>query len=288
MQLRDQPVAVRRVEPLSADWRSAHCAGGTFDTARRAPTRAVEGVIRTPQHMLLVTLRGGAERLRVSSDCGHRYDGPDRAGLVSFVPAHCERRLAMTRVSSEWASLSLPASLVDGISRAGVSIGTFTNAEDALLSGLVREMASVMQAEGGFEPAYAEAMTTAAAHHLVRRYGVPDEARNGPAGRLTLWQRRRVEAFIEAHLAGDIRIADLAREARLSPGHFHRAWRATTGQSPLAAIHATRVRRALTLLLVENCTVAEVALQVGFLSPGHFARVFRSVTGRSPSEIRRG
>jgi hypothetical protein len=84
---------VRRVEPLASNWRSACWSAGSFDTGRRSATDVVEGLIRTPHHMLLVNIRGGAEHLTVATDCGHRYEGPDRPGAVSFVPGNCERRL---------------------------------------------------------------------------------------------------------------------------------------------------------------------------------------------------
>lgn len=62
----------RRVEPLSTEWRSFQWAGGAFDTARRSYTERVEGIICTPQHLILVTLKGGAEYQEVEASCGHR------------------------------------------------------------------------------------------------------------------------------------------------------------------------------------------------------------------------
>jgi AraC family transcriptional regulator len=88
-------------------------------------------------------------------------------------------------------------------------------------------------------------------------------------------------------LSATIRVADLADLAQLSEGHFHRAFRASTGQTPLEFVHARRVAMAKQLLASSKLSVAQMAFRVGFLSPAHFSRVFRSVTGQSPSQYRR-
>jgi hypothetical protein len=74
----------RRVEPLSTQWRSYQRAGGAHDTARRSYTERVEGMICLPQHLILVTLKGGAEYQEVEASCGHRFVGSDHPGTVSF------------------------------------------------------------------------------------------------------------------------------------------------------------------------------------------------------------
>jgi AraC family transcriptional regulator len=264
---------------------------GVFDTARRPFTRLVEGRMRTPQHLLLVTLRGGADRLEVSTDCGHRYDGADRAGAVSFVPAHCQRQLRMHGVRSEWASIAFRPDLVDEIlqeeARGGrLEIAPFTNAEDAFLAGLVGELGRHLDADGALDALYAETMGLAAVRYLARRFGRP--AAPLPAAKLAPWQMRRIAALVEAKLGEEIRIADLAAAIGLSAGHFHRAFRATTGKTPLAHVTEARIRRAIGIAATEPLSVAELALRVGFASPSHFARLFRRATGVAPSRLRRG
>ena len=52
--------------------------------------------------------------------------------------------------------------------------------------------------------------------------------------KLAPWQVRRVTEFVDADVGADLRIADLAALIGVSVGHFHRAFRATTGRTPLA------------------------------------------------------
>jgi AraC family transcriptional regulator len=126
----------RRVEPLSTEWRSFHWAGGAFDTARRSYTERVEGIICTPQHLILVTLKGGAEYQEVEASCGHRFVGSDHPGTVSFVPAHCRRHLKLKGVASEWASVSIDPFVLEEdqpSARGLLDQGTFTNVSDEFL-----------------------------------------------------------------------------------------------------------------------------------------------------------
>jgi len=46
------------------------------------------------------------------------------------------------------------------------------------------------------------------------------------------------------------------------------------------------MRRVATLLVSMNLTVAEIALEVGYLSLSHFSRVFRERFGKTPRAFR--
>ena len=97
---------------------------------------------------------------------------------------------------------------------------------------------------------------------------------------------RRVEAYIEANLAGVIHLEDLARLAGMSGFHFHRMFRLARGCPPHDWITQHRVRRAKTLLRAQT-PIAEVAVDTGFSSQSHLTRVFRDQTGRTPGQYRR-
>jgi AraC family transcriptional regulator len=280
----------RRVEPVALGWRSVAWSTGVFDTARRPFTQSVEGLIYTPQHLVMATLRGQAEKLEVSSSCGHRYAGPDRPGAVSFVPAHCERRLRLRGVAFEWASIALSPSLFDSDTGVGGSLDTaaFTNADDPFVLGLVAEFTRLSAADGSLDPTYCDAMSWALARYLVGRYGQPRSQPEVVAWKLAPWRMRRIADYVDAHLAEPLRIADLAVLVGVSPGYFHRAFRATAGKTPLEFIHERRIQRAAQYLHRGDASLVEIALRVGFASPSHFTRTFRRVTGVNPSKFRQG
>lgn len=278
---------VRLVEPLAVDWRHQAWSGGAFDAGRRGFTSAVEGIIRTPQHVVMVTLSGGARRLEVSSDCGHRHQGPDRTGAVSFVPAHCGRRLAMQDVEAAWASIALDPERLRDASGAPAALPTFSNVEDPFVAAMAAEFEALHARDGALDPAYCEAMASALVEHLIRRY-LPHRP-DGVQGiwKIAPWRLRRIRDYVEANLDRVIRIADLADIADLSPGYFHRAFRITTGKTPLTYINERRVRRAETLICDSDESLAAIAQAVGFVSPSHFTRTFRKIAGANPSLRRR-
>lgn len=96
---------LRRFEPLASGWRRHAFSGGSFDTAFRPATAVVEGSIRLHHPTIIAVLEGGSESVEIASECGHRHQGMDFAGAVSFVPAGCGRRIRMQGVRSRWASL---------------------------------------------------------------------------------------------------------------------------------------------------------------------------------------
>jgi AraC family transcriptional regulator len=278
----------RRVEPLSAEWRSFQWAGGAFDTARRSYTERVEGVICVPQHLVLVTLKGGAEYQEVEASCGHRFVGSDHPGTVSFVPAHCRRHLKLKGVASEWASVSIDPGLLEEGSPSAAGLldrAAFTNESDDFLRSAVIELVRLHHLDGGLDPFYCDVLSRALANYLLRRY-VRAPIREGGAHAFSRWKLRRIIDYIEANLHLELRISDLAAIAEVTPSYFHRAFRVTTGQTPLAFITERRVHRAMPLLAQAEVSIAEACVRVGFVSPAHFTRVFRSATGMNPSDYR--
>lgn len=274
---------IRRIEPLAGDWRSASWSNGQFDTAGRAFTPEVEGIIRTGQHVLMVTLSGGAAHLEVTADCGHRYRGTDFAGAVSFVPAGCTRHLKMRGVASKWGSVSLDPGL---FSDPG-TLSPFSNREDPFIAASMRMLAQQVEHEDGLDDLLGEAVGLSLVRYLEQRQGRSSTYPSRTDVRLPRWKLDRVIAFIDANLEHGLRIVDLAGIVGLSPGFFHRAFKATTGFTPLAFVQRERIRRSVELLRGSDDDIAMIALRVGFAGPSHFARTFYRLQGCNPSVFRR-
>ena len=80
----------------------------------------------------------------------------------------------------------------------------------------------------------------------------------------------------------------LARVAAFSPFHFHRIFRAVTGETLFGFIQRVRLERSAgALLAVPDRSVLEVALDHGFSSSATFARAFKGHFGMSATEWRR-
>ncbi|HEY3089677.1 MAG TPA: AraC family transcriptional regulator [Jatrophihabitantaceae bacterium] len=96
----------------------------------------------------------------------------------------------------------------------------------------------------------------------------------------------RVAAFVDAELSGVLTLDRLAAVARLSPFHFARAFKATTGLAPHQFVTSRRMHRATTLLVQSTARVDQVAHAVGLSNISHFRRVFRTHLGVTPGRLR--
>jgi AraC family transcriptional regulator len=92
--------------------------------------------------------------------------------------------------------------------------------------------------------------------------------------------------FIEARLADDISLDDLAAQACLSPFHFSRLFHHATGLSPHRYVTDRRIEAAKELLAADGASLAQVALATGFGSQANFTRAFRRTTGLTPGQHR--
>ena len=94
--------------------------------------------------------------------------------------------------------------------------------------------------------------------------------------------------YLATHSAAAHTIADLARMARLSPYHFLRSFKATTGVTPHQWLLRARLRDAADRLATTHAPVTDIALDVGFADLSNFTRSFRTEFGASPREFRAG
>jgi AraC-like DNA-binding protein len=106
-------------------------------------------------------------------------------------------------------------------------------------------------------------------------------------GGLAAWQKRRVTAYIDAHLDGRIRIKDLAGLLKLSAGHFSRAFRSTFGTTAHEYLSRRRIEVAQSLMLTSREPLSAIALRCGLCDQSHFTRVFRRIVGETPHAWRR-
>jgi AraC family transcriptional regulator len=121
--------------------------------------------------------------------------------------------------------------------------------------------------------------------HALERYGGQTMKTVGGT-RLPAQTLGRVSDYVMSALGETLSLDDLAGIARMSPFHFSRSFRRTTGLAPHEYVTMLRMERAKTLLLQGRYTVAEVAWRVGFRNLSHFRRQFRKHTGFRPSELR--
>ena len=107
------------------------------------------------------------------------------------------------------------------------------------------------------------------------------------SGGLPAWQKRRLTAYIDAHIAETIRVGRLSELLDLSASHFSRAFRTTFGTSAHDYVTRRRIEAAQGLMLTTSEALCTIALRCGLSDQSHFTRVFRRIVGETPYAWRR-
>lgn len=159
-------------------------------------------------------------------------------------------------------------------------------AVDATIIASARKFEAALSEPASLGRLYGETLGCALAIEVLRwQRGNGDFVRPARGG-LSARQLRQVIAFIEDHLGDEIGLVRLADLVGLSPWHFCRSFKTSTGMPPHRFLVQSRVERAKRLLADRTISVTEVALGVGFGGSAQFSRVFRAVVGLSPREYR--
>jgi AraC family transcriptional regulator len=158
--------------------------------------------------------------------------------------------------------------------------------DDESISQIVRMMAEELDHPGPASNLMLETGAEFLAHHLLRNY-CSSAVETRRRDRLTRAQLRAIEDHVDQNLGDDISLADMAALARLSPFHFARAFKETTGRSPHVWLTGKRMEKARELIETSALSILEVAIAVGYESQSHFGQVFRKWAGISPAELRR-
>jgi AraC family transcriptional regulator len=155
---------------------------------------------------------------------------------------------------------------------------------DPSIGALAQALAPALRQPSAADLLFIEYLLVAMLTQLLQAHGelTAPTARGG----LAFWQRRRAEDMLRAALAHDISVAELAAECRLSSGYFIRAFKQSFGVTPHQWLSRARVETAMTLLVEQRMSLAEVAQSCGFSDQSHMSRVFRQHLGHPPARWR--
>jgi AraC family transcriptional regulator len=166
-------------------------------------------------------------------------------------------------------------------------IGTSVGVEDPVIGRLAALGRLELNEGGAGGRLYLEGLASALAVHLLRSSGLSRRSLIPYKGGLPPRQIRRVLEYIEAHLAGELGLVELAAIAELSPHYFGEAFRISTGTSPHRYVMERRVECARALLRDADWPIGDIAYAAGFSSQSHFTANFRRITGVTPGRFRR-
>lgn len=97
----------------------------------------------------------------------------------------------------------------------------------------------------------------------------------------------RVLTYIHDNPNGDMSLDQLADIAAMSRFHWHRVFRAMTGETCAQAVRRVRMHRAAVFLVQSELTIEQIALKCGYPNANSFARTFQDAYAQRPLAFRK-
>lgn len=132
-----------------------------------------------------------------------------------------------------------------------------------------------------------EALVTLLGIHVLRTYTdlgcKPAKVRSGG---LSTRSWSRVHEYIHENVGDKLTLEKLAETAFLSPSHFLRAFKETTGQTPHQYVLKARLEVARGLMHKTSLPFEEIAKISGFASSSHMSISIKKMWGMTPTKLR--
>lgn len=221
-----------------------------------------------------------------------RWDADERT--VSFFPADGDSftTVCAARPEYEGVAFAIPEDHLQTLADAESleprsSLRRILTHDDVVLESCMDQLMAPARPDGNAE----DLRKDEAARRLVLRLfelagaGTPDWKDDA-----SIFDRRTVlglAAYVDEHLRIAPSLSDMSIRVGLSPSHFAKKFRATTGLSLHRFINRRRIRAAMETLKDQSQPLAHVALDIGFSSQSHFTHVFSSLTGMTPARYRK-
>lgn len=158
---------------------------------------------------------------------------------------------------------------------------------DPFLSTLSSVLLSAAEQDRATNQLFVDQIGLSLLAHFAQTYGGLRARDGAVGGGLAPWQERRAKEIMQSRLASHLTIANIAAECRLTPSHFARAFRRSTGAAPHEYLSQLRIDEAKRLMLTTELPLVDIALICGFGDQSYFTRVFSRTVGASPGAWRR-
>ena len=248
------------------------------------------GVTTTGAHQVGIDFSGHLGLVREVNGRAGRHDAPPGAVYVTG-----RSPITWLEVSDPTEALEIypDRDLVDRLARdlgVAAEVRPSFAKPDGVVFGVASRLRRAHLAAGALTDVEASTLAHLLVRHLLRRYGsglrLGTSTGRGPTGELPPGAVDIVAEYTRAHLADVITLDGLAGAVSLSPYHFARSFRATTGMTPHAFVTEHRMMVARDRLLRADASVTGIAMSVGFSNISHFRRLFRRRYGLTPAGLR--
>ncbi|MGV7216969.1 helix-turn-helix domain-containing protein [Bradyrhizobium sp. UFLA05-112] len=158
---------------------------------------------------------------------------------------------------------------------------------DPITSRLLLSAAGVLESNRALDALFRHQLTDLLATRLLAAHTSSPTTLQPPVGGLSPKVLHRAIERLRSDSDADVSLDALASDAGLSRFHFCRAFKESTGLSPLAWLRQYRLEQAMNLLRNTDASIVSVAVELGYASQTAFAAAFRRLTGETPSDWRR-
>lgn len=244
-----------------------------------------------PLHLIRIALQDSLP-LERSSNNGRMRRLSVTTGDLAFCQAHSQqwmRWLADAEFLLLWLDPTLLTHLAEEAHLATERI-ELLEFDHEIQDPFIFQTGLALQRELAEEPAvlsslYVDALANSLAAHLLKGYCHSVE--NKPLvfpdpEKLARVPWKQVVEYIHEHLSRSLTIAELASVARMSPYHFTRSFKQTTGLSPHQYVLWARIEQAKIMLLQGKESLSALATHLGFADQSHFTRSFKRFVGVTP------
>jgi AraC family transcriptional regulator len=151
---------------------------------------------------------------------------------------------------------------------------------------IARHYHAEMQQQGIGRRLYSESLGNLFMLSLLRNYCHEAPKIQPVRGGLGTKRLQRILDYIDAHLAENIGLQEMAAIAGLGQHHFATMFKQSMGISPYAYVVRQRVDRAKHQLRQTTIGISDIALSCGFADQSHLNKHFRKIVGMTPKTFR--
>lgn len=157
---------------------------------------------------------------------------------------------------------------------------------DPLIYQIGMALKAKLESKGLWDRLYTESMATAISAQILQNYTTQNFKIRSYNDGLSQARLQQATEYIHEHLAQNPSLTEIAQMVQMSPYYFSRLFKQSTGLTPHQYLIKCRIEQAKRLLKNTNLSLANIALQVGFVDQSHLARHFKRQVGTLPSQFR--
>lgn len=161
----------------------------------------------------------------------------------------------------------------------------FMSESDAFIQNILLTLKAEAEIGGIGSHLLIDSLKIALAVHLLRNYCVTRPNLSSYSNGLSQAKLTLVKDYINSRLHQDLKLDEIAAIAQISPYHFLRLFKQSTGTTPHQYILQCRLNQAKSLLKYSDLSIVEIATRTGFCDQSHLTRYFKRILGVTPKKL---